>query len=310
MNVQIRRLGIVIKTIPVKGDKARIGSGEECEISLSDPYLASVVAELIRRDGEWYIVDVGSSLDGVRHGDVKITEELFDPGEAFVIGGFEIVREGTPVARATQSRTLSPESIPATMFQAKLDPLPGTVIQSLDEMRGARPERVDDSKSRLAFQKLPTSPGPKEQPGPARPKSRIRLILLAAAVMFGLLFLAVIIGSGSGKKAPATPPADTAAAVPTTAPAAPAPAPVATGDAAALRLDLPNAFAGWEADLERKDDPVLRRKLVSGALEVGRAYAAAGDPRAADYLEIVIRNGAAGSTEVAIARERLDFIRK
>ncbi len=322
MNVLIRRLGITIKTIPIKGDKARVGSGEDCEICLSDPYLAPVVAELVRRDGEWYIVDLGSSLDGVRRGDEKIAEEILEPGEAYLVGGFEIVREGTAGARRTLSRATTADSIPRTMFQAKIEPLPGTVVQSLDEIRAEiraskpplveepKPKFVEESKSKLAFRRLATAEAIAHPERPVKaPRSRIRLILLTAALLFGFLILAVVIGSDSGKPAPPSKPAQVEAAVVKTE-AAPARPSVRGGDQAAMVLDLENAFAGWEAELKRQDTPALRQKIVTGALEIGRAYAAIGDPRARDYLERVVRVGEPGSVEVVAARERLDLIRK
>ena len=325
MNVLIRRLGIPIKTIQIQGDRARIGSGEDCEISLSDPYLAPVVAEIVRRGGEWYIVDTGSSLEGVRLGDQKIVEELFEPGELFLVGGFEILREGTPGQRRTQHRTSAAgaESIPQTMYQAKLEALPGTVVQSLDEIRAeilaqkqqAEPQPHADSKARLAFRRLATLGGAKQSPGAAPPaagrRSRLRVILLVAGILFGLLILAAIIGGSDSGKPAATATTATAPAATPKAEATPPPAPrPAGGDQAAMKLDLPNAFAGWEAELKAGDSPALRRKIVTGALEIGRAYAAAGDPRAKDYLDLVVRYGAPEGPEVAVARERLQVIRK
>ena len=72
MKVHIRRQGIVIRTVEVRGDKASIGSGADCEIRIDDPYLGAHVADLVNRGGEWRIVDSPELNEREKEGKIRI----------------------------------------------------------------------------------------------------------------------------------------------------------------------------------------------------------------------------------------------
>ncbi|HVT03483.1 MAG TPA: FHA domain-containing protein [Thermoanaerobaculia bacterium] len=138
MNLSIRRQGIVLKTVTVNGDRARIGSGEGCEIQLNDPYLAAHVADLVQKDNQWRIVDAGTSLEGVSRDGARIEDEVLLFGQPYVVGGFEIVPEAATVKASAVSpeaagagkraappsatpRGVDPQAIPRTMMAGEVD---------------------------------------------------------------------------------------------------------------------------------------------------------------------------------------------
>lgn len=308
MNVEIRRQGIVIKSVPVTSDRVRIGSGDVCEIQLNDRYLAPVVAELVRRGQEWRIVDAGVSMEGVTRGGSRVMDERLESGESYIVGAFELVIDPHPLSRASREVPTDNGSIPMTMMEANLGLLPSTMVQ------GAKPAPAGNLPGRATDGKLAFAPieAPRQMP-PARggevrgsvPGSTRRRVLLIAAVVVATICigLALVVGTGDSKKRSQVRPSDPVATKP-----APAPAAVrgASGDELAANLEIDKAFAAWETEFAAKPTAELRDKIVSGALELARAYAAAHDAQtAARYFEKVVRYGDPSSDAVRLARSRV-----
>ena len=304
MNAQIRQHGILLKSVPITSDRVRIGSGDACEIQLSDPFLAPVVAELVRRGQEWRIVDAGVSLEGVTRGGTRVMDERLEPGDSYVVGAFELVIEPDPAANAVP-RT-DEGSIPLTMMEANLGVLPPTMVRSVPVAPGDA--RAKAGAGKLVFtpveeprQALPSRGGAVRESAPGSVRRRVLLIgaVVLATVCIGL---ALVVGTGESKKPQAVPASESAR---------PKPAPVptvrgASGDELAANLEIDKAFAAWEAEFAAKPTVELRDKIVGGALELARAHAAAHDAQAASrYFEKIVRYGDPNSEVVRLARSRL-----
>src|SRR5512134_3797703 len=139
MKASIRRHGIVLRSIDLFGNIAKIGSGEQCEIRIDDPYLAAHVADVIRRADGWTIADAATSLEGVTRGGARIEEEKIVPNEPYLIGGFEIVFEGdvarAPASAPSYGQQVQPGVVPRTIVEQPLPPgtggareMPRTVV--------------------------------------------------------------------------------------------------------------------------------------------------------------------------------------
>lgn len=203
MKISIRRHGIVIKTIPVAGETAAIGSSADCEIQLDDPYLAPHVADLALRNGEWRIVDTGTALEGVSRGGSRAEDEPLVEGETYSIGAFELIAEqvggtkpsvppppppppppsqGDPSAQPSSAedpnlvpRTMmqgaSEESdgenvVPKTMWAGNEDAAPKTqYAASLENVAGSEPRREQQPHSLKGFKPV-TAPGQPAAPPP------------------------------------------------------------------------------------------------------------------------------------------------
>jgi len=340
MKVSIRRHGIVIRMVDVTGNKAKIGSGEQCEIRVDDPYLSAHVADLVEQKGSWRLVDTGTSLEGLTRAGSRVEDEAVMPGQSYSVGGFELIFEGAPAGVAP--RTVGGEAVIAPR-PAPYD-VPETVVESFENMRGgvapqppSRPQAnapipktmfespmpPPSSAPPPAF--VPQQPQPMMNPAlqgfqpmagptvaapPARPKSSSKRILLLAAGL-GMLFLILILAvlmSLREKKEPPVP------VVTTSSPAA-APTPVSTtqvvadpvaqGEAFARSLEIDKALESWEKALA-KPNPELQRRYALTALEVGMVHAAANDVTGAKkYFEKVVKHGPADSPEVALAKSKL-----
>lgn len=48
------------KPVPLDGD-LRIGRSDACQLRIEDTYLSSFHARIFRRDGSWYVEDLGST---------------------------------------------------------------------------------------------------------------------------------------------------------------------------------------------------------------------------------------------------------
>lgn len=301
MNIEIRRQGIVIKTIAVSSERVRIGSGEECEIQLKDPFLSPVVAEMVKRGGEWRMIDAGTSLEGMTRGGVRIMDERVAPGEPYMVGAFELVV--APELGRNFATRAADGVVPHTMMEDLGGIVPSTLVQP-NPARNSPPTAAAPGK--LAFTPVAT---PQGAPADARRKSKSttgrRLLLVVAAAFTTIcVSLAVIMSNAPkrpAKKAPA--PNGTAAQTTATAP----PAPVASGDELAANLDIDKAFAAWEKEFGARPSTELRDKIVRGAFELGRAHAAAHDAQTASrYFQKVVRYGDPNSEWVRIARARLN----
>ena len=307
MNAEIRRQGIVIKTVPITSDRVRIGSGDACEIQLNDQFLAPIVAELVRHGSEWRIVDAGVSLEGVTRGGSRVMDEVLERGESYVVGAFELVIDPQLVPRPSLEQPRPDAgSLPMTMMEANLGVLPSTVVQS--GFPAAKPDVRQQGGNKLVFAPVEPPRGgppadPRRAPQPA-PKRRPLLLVAAASITAICIALAVVMSGGSKKSARTPAPSDTAA----TRQPAPAAAAVRgpTGDELAANLDIEKAFAAWEAEFAAKPSTELRDKIVSGAFELGRAYAAAHDAQTASrYFAKVERYGDPNSDIVRLARSRM-----
>ena len=146
MKVTLRRHGIVIRTIDVLKSPARIGSGEECEIRIDDPYLAGHVGDLVERDGEWFMVDAAASLEGITRDGRRIDDEPVAWKEPYSVGGFEVVADdgiqrpptlsGAPTVAGNVPR---PPTVPGTVIEqlpTRPTTIPGTVVEDIE--RGPR----------------------------------------------------------------------------------------------------------------------------------------------------------------------------
>jgi len=306
MNAEIRRQGIVIKTVPITSDRVRIGSGDACEIQLNDQFLAPIVAELVRHGSEWRIVDAGVSLEGVTRGGSRVMDEVVERGESYVVGAFELVIDPQLVPRPSLEQPRPDAgSLPMTMMEANIGVLPSTVVQSA--MPAAKPEARQQGGNKLVFAPVePPRSGPPADPRRAlQPASKRRPLLLVAAASITAICiaLAVVMSGGSKKSARTSAPAPAVTTQP-----APAAAAVRgpSGDELAANLDIEKAFAAWEAEFAAKPSTELRDKIVSGAFELGRAYAAAHDPQTASrYFAKVERYGDPNSDIVRLARSRI-----
>lgn len=334
MNLSIRRQGIVIKTVSVKGDRARIGSGEDCELQLNDPYLAAHVADLIERQGQWRIVDAGTSLEGISLDGARIEDEILQFGKPYVVGGFEVVAEpatvkASPIAAgAAASRVPAEpsEAFPKTMMAGEVE-VPRTMFGGTAVPKTMMAGDVEVPRTMFGGTAIPLAPPSATVPPPQTnrpvvaatpqsgapaqsgitPPSKKRMLLLGCGVILVviLLTLGLIIGF-SKPAAVATKPA---VAQPSPKPAAPVTAPMTSPDAGtpiAPQAQYDRALAGWAATLDKSPTAELRARYARTAFEVGMVYSAAHrTPEAAAYFQKVVKYGEPGSKEVLTAKSRL-----
>jgi hypothetical protein len=305
MNAEIRQQGVRIKMVPITADRARIGSGESCEIQLKDPFVAQLVAELVRDGDGWRIVDAGTSIDGVTHNGTRVLDERVIAGESYTVGAFELIIDPEQAMRAAQAASAQAGgAIPMTMMSADLGVIPGTMIRPA-EAAPARPQ----ANSKLVF--APVAAEPRAVPqrrtaAPATPSSTRRRVLLVAAVALATICISLaVLVSSAPKQARGGAKDSTTATQQQTAPPS-APVASVSGDVLASNLEIDKAFAAWEAEFATKPSPELRDKIVRGAFELARAHAAAGDSVAASrHFARVVRYGDPNSEAVRIARARV-----
>lgn len=317
MNISIRRQGVPIRSVATTGQRVRIGSGDDCEVQLNDPFLASLVAEIVWRNDEWWLVDSGTSLEGVTRGGVRVIDEPVEPGQTYVVGGFELVSDANPT-RKTVSQSL-PDELPKTIVGAALGAIPGTIVQPMPIPRKppAQPAPPAAGASKLHFEPIAqgrTAPAPAVSPAHVSgTKKRGPILIVAAVALLAIVGgLAVIMTTGGSKPVSPSSASATAAATaaPSTAPqsttSVPAPA-TADGSLFARNLEVEKALAAWEASIAAGNaDPQVRQKIASGAFEIARAYAAASDSaNARRNFQRVVQYGQPGSPEVAYAKSRL-----
>jgi len=296
MKISVRKQGVPVKSITASTDRLRIGSSDDCEIQLNDPFLAGLIAELVLRDGEWRIVYSGLSIDGCTRNGVRVSDEPVEPGQLYVVGPFEFVSDANAGRRTKFATVANGELIPKTMVGEQQIPM--TMVGSLAIM-GAEP-----TKQKLRFE--PVANPPAAAPVAARPivaePKRSPLVFIVAAALVVIVGGILIIGksSSSAKKTAPLP------AVTTVAPTPPPPPPV-DPSLFAKNLDIDKTFAAWEQSAAGANaDPQLKQRIVNGAFELGRAYAAANDATNANrYFEKVIHFGQPDSAEVQYVRSRL-----
>lgn len=308
MNVSIRRQGITIRTVPVNGERARVGNGADCEIQLNDQFLAPVVAEFVRRGGEWHLVDSGKSLEGITKGGVRIVDEPVEPDEPYVVGAFELVTDANAMRRPLTRGGAAPadEYIPMTMVEGG-GAFPRTVV----EPNAKAPARTASAPAerKIEFAPVAASAPIAKSHGTAGTGAQKRRILLIALVALATVVVGLVIITKTGdrpRRRQAPPSTQTANRAPLT----PAPAVAAAdGDELARRLEVEKAFAAWEAEAAAKPNasPELQQKIASGAFELARAYSAANDAaNAKRYFEKVVRFGDPSSEQVRYSRTRLE----
>lgn len=328
MKVHIKRQGIVIRTVEIKGDKASIGSGADCEIRVDDPYLGAHVADIVNRGGEWRIVDQATSLEAVEHNGRRIEDEPIVAGASYTVGAFEIIPEGAGAAAAPTQ---------AVRPQAMMDPAPQTVVQSFDDLRGGGGAPIPKTMFEApvpggipgstpppppaappaGFQQMPSQSPPLVMPPsaaahaqgapPPAGKKRSKLPLLLA--LFGLMFVIVLIAivmmfMGGGEQTAETTTAP--AATPTPAPVQPATPPAEAGNQFAANLEVDKALEAWEKAIASGGNDPLRARYATLALDAAMVHAAANDSeKSKAYLERVVKFGPPDSPEVADAKARL-----
>jgi hypothetical protein len=317
MKASIRRHGIVIRTLDIPGPSARIGSGEDCEIKIEDPYLAPHVADVVQKNDGWHIVDAGTSLEGVSRSGGRVDEEKIVGGEAYSVGGFEVFFGELGGAPDLSSRsTAAAESVPAGVVpRTIMEPYPGpsggsdvpkTVMDvplppaappQAPPPRPAAAQAAPPPSSGPQFVPLKTTsnlpvpppaqaqfqqpqPGPSYAPAAAPPRKSKRGLLLVGGVGAALLLLLVVLLATSGGEAPPVPeqPETTTTAEPVAETTTAPPAdPVAIGNQAAAKLDLEQALSSWQTALQGSANPELQSRYAQVSYELALVYAAAND---------------------------------
>lgn len=338
MNVSVRRHGLVVQTVRITGDSARIGSAEECEVRLADPAIAPVVGEFVGRHGIWRIIDNGTDASGVKKYGVRISDEILEPGITYVIGAFELMTDANPARKITQATSILGEgedlellptmvggvdgdtdevesfpvtmvrperntdevdSFPMTMIQADLRDTPATVIQDFEEIRTPRKPRPSVVEPAPGKLVFHKQEQQAEPPAPkTRPRSKRDLATFAG--LAAVVIVLTVIGIRFAMVPGAPPQTSTVSAAP---PAPSVASLVADGDRYARELQLDQAFASWEAAAQKSPDAALRARISSGAFDIARAYAAAKDgANAKKYFAKVVKYGDPNAPEVAYAK--------
>lgn len=337
MKLAIQRHGIVIRTIELRGDTARIGSAPECEVMLDDPYLAGHVADFVKRADGWYVVDTAASLEGVSRDGARIEEEKVTAGATYSVGGFEIVPQLGPQVSAPAAPAAAPQSdsvLPRTMMETELPPspaqareIPRTMMETElpPEVRGdvapqaraetprnvarSTPAAAPKSPGLEGFQRVDTRPGTTAAPAaPGAAPKKSKALLFVAAGLGALILLVAIIGivAGGKKKEPAKPTETATAAAPTTPEPAPEPPAPPSADALLAELDADKALATWETSLASAPDPAIQDRYAALALELAQLHSAANDTAKANaYFERVVKFGRPESDAVKTAKKRL-----
>src|SRR5258708_12780302 len=91
MNISIRRQGILIRNIAVTTDTLRIGSGDDCEVQLADPFLSPLVAKMVLHNGEGPFIDAAMNLEGIRKNGVRISAKPVDPAHTYPARPFDLL---------------------------------------------------------------------------------------------------------------------------------------------------------------------------------------------------------------------------
>lgn len=329
MKVSLQRHGIVIKTVPISGDRASIGSGPDRDVIIDDPYLAPHVADLVRQADGWHIVDSATSLEGVTRAGTRVDDELLAADQVYSVGGFEIVVqfEGSEVRQqpaAAGPPAASDPYIPSTMMEDQIQPGPSASrpeprVTPHTMMETELPPSARREVPKTMYEPMPVSrPASSQaemvrpvvvQPAAAAPARKPRrLLIIGCGLGLGMLLLLIVLVAGGKKKKPVVaekkieaPKTSTTATTATTA------APVAAS-AETLLADLrfDETLTAWETQLGKSPaDASLQQRHSDLALEIARIHSANGSDDAAKYYQRVIRFGAPGSEAVLTARRKL-----
>jgi ABC-type multidrug transport system ATPase subunit len=80
-------------TVQLEGDRMTVGRDTSNHVVLPDPNVSRFHAELVRRDGSWVVVDLGSR-NGTRLGGERIQERILEPGVTVGIGPYRLTFDG------------------------------------------------------------------------------------------------------------------------------------------------------------------------------------------------------------------------
>lgn len=313
MKISIRRNGIVLRTIDVKGEQARIGKALDNDIVVDDSYLSPHVADLILKDGGWRIVDAGR-LEGIKMAGRRVDDEPLLPGTVYSIGGFELIAhfdQTVPPASRGQNRS-GGYDIPGTMIglpefedlPSRSQRVPEDVFLPRTGVGGLAPEPAKPVFA-SGFEAVPMA-GPAS--GPVAPRPRRRLLIVSGCLGLAIVLLLVVgLARRSGRPAKVPVTATTTVATAAPPPSRPdAAGELRAGEEALAALDYERGLAHWETALALAPDAKLQQRYADVAVDVGRAYLARGESvKATVYLQKAITHGPAGSESVSVAQRSL-----
>jgi len=322
MKIHIKRQGIVIRTVEIRGDKASVGSGAECEIRVDDPYLGAHVADIVNRGGEWRIIDKATSLEGISHNGRRVEDEPLVSGAGYTVGAFELVAEGaapghTPAPPAQGNQPVSQRTmmqdfddggggapVPRTLFEAPVPGgIPGASQQPVSQFQPQAPPGFQSMNA--PPQQRPAMPAAAPGYAPVKRRSKLPLLLAGCGLMIVVvLIVALMLMGGGGDQTAETSTIQTPTPTPT--PVVIAVNPVEQGNQFAANLEIDKALQSWEAAIQAGGNDPLRAKYAKVAYDAAMVHAAANDTaRSRSYLERVVKFGPADSPEVMDAKARM-----
>jgi len=77
--------GKSVRAFPLRKDRMSIGRLDDCDIALPDPGVSRRHAEVVRRDGQYVVVDLGST-NGTMVNEAVISERTLRPGDRITVG--------------------------------------------------------------------------------------------------------------------------------------------------------------------------------------------------------------------------------
>jgi hypothetical protein len=278
MRVHLKRHGIVIHTVPVSGERAAIGSAKDSDLVIDDPYVAPHVADLVLRDGEWRIVDAGTSLEGLTRDGERIDDEPVVFDHPYLIGGYELLIEGTGSARPGVVDFQTTVLPLATLHEGHQPAMPASppAASATPHVPPATATRAPEPVRMTRIGSAPPAAATNTaSPAASDPRRRI---LIIAGVAFGALFLLILLSRlvGGGAAPPTIEEQPTVVETAEPQPVAPPADRVREGERMLANLDYSRALELWEPQL-RSGDQALRSRYITIAMELSRAYAAAGD---------------------------------
>ena len=93
---------IMRKEFLLKGEKLSVGRSEESDLTLLDPSVSSLHAQLVFRRGDWHVINMLSS-NGVRVNGEKTREHKLTIGDRVAFGGCELVYTKIKVTASSQT---------------------------------------------------------------------------------------------------------------------------------------------------------------------------------------------------------------
>lgn len=301
MKVSVRRNGIVLRVVEVRGDRARIGNSADSDIVIDDSYLSPHVADFVLRDGEWRVVDAGK-LEGVRKGGARIDDEPLLSGSVYTVGGFELIPEFGAAPAALHGDGLPPAYVPATIMAPRAAMTPQAGAEFLPQtVMATSPAKAPFA---VGFEPV-AAPATAAAPSATPPRRRL-LLMVSAALGVGIVLMLLVAVIRKPQAKPAEMPVAETATTAATPPPPDAATQIRAGEKALAALDYDRGLELWEEAMKSSPDPELRRRYADVAVDVGRALMARGESaRGAEYLEKAIRYGPGDAAAVAAARRAL-----